>query len=142
MTIDEKQKAKDKCIEVRQWGGDLEDCASLAGISVDTLSNWRKEDTDFSEDLQAAWVNYKLSLIRSVKVDKPDYLLERDFRKRFHLPKEEQTGNTFNLTIMGDDALAKYLYGFIKELNVRSDPGEGQADATGGEGSSLTENSK
>lgn len=141
MTTEEKQKAKGKCIEVRQWGGDLEDCASLAGISVDTLSNWRKEDSYFAEDLQAAWVNYKISLIRSVKADKPDYLLERDFRKRFHLPKEENNNVTNNLIVMTDDRLAKFAYGLLKGSSLPEDSGTNKESSSNGETGPISTNS-
>ncbi|MEK6885085.1 MAG: hypothetical protein AABY22_35970 [Nanoarchaeota archaeon] len=86
MTELAKKDAKERAIETRRWGGDFEDCALQAGISYETLLRWRKEDISFDMMLEAAWSDYKISLIRSVKADKPDYLLERDFRKRFHLP--------------------------------------------------------
>ena len=121
MTSEERQKAKDKAIEVRRWGGDLEDAALLAGISVDTLSNWRKEDSDFSEDIQAAWSSYKLGLIRSVKENKADYLLQNDFPKRFK-KQNEPPSVTNNVLIIGDDQLSKLLYGFTKKLTESPAP--------------------
>ena len=137
MTATEKQKAKERAIETRRWGGDLEDCALQAGVTDDTIRNWRKEDLSFSEGLEAAWSDYKISLIRSVKADKPDYLLERDFRKRFHIPKEDGGNVTNNLIVMGDDALAKYLYGFVKDLS--GNPEKSKDDADRGESTTLPE---
>lgn len=132
MTSEERQRAKDKCIEVRQWGGDYEDCALLAGISVDTLGNWRRDDSNFSEDLQAAWAHYKMGLIKSVKATKPDYLLQNDFAKRFKKANEQPTV-TNNVLILGDDKLSELLYGFTQRLTNAKDQGNSSNNATGGE---------
>lgn len=122
MTADEKIRAKERAIEVRRWGGDIEDCALQAGIDQKTLYNWRQEDSQFSQMLEAAWSDYKLSLIKLTKQSKSDYLLQNDFPKRFKKANEIPNGVTNNILIVGDDQLSKLLYGFTKKLTESPAP--------------------
>ncbi len=90
------------------------DAAALAGISEDTLSLW-KRNSDFSEQIRGKEIEYKQSLLQSIKeAGKKDWrasgwLLERKFKDEFS-PQSKT-----DISIERTDKLAE-LGGMIKEI--------------------------
>ena len=140
MTTEEKVNAKKRAVDCRREGGNLYDCAVMAGIDEKTLYRWKDEDARFVSDLEEALVEFKKSLIRGTKLKRPEFILERRWKEEYSLPKEDPSQVTNNLIIMGDDALAQYLYGFTKRLSVSENIAGSKEDAAGGEESSLSTN--
>lgn len=83
MTNEKKNLAKRRAVLCIERGGNFSDCASHAGIDRATLYRWRKQDATFATRLSQARIEYKLSLITSVRERKPEFLLERQFREEF-----------------------------------------------------------
>lgn len=59
--------------------------AAFAGISEDTLADWRKADPVFSDNLQKAKAEF---IRRHGKKSKPEFLLERLDKENFKETKE------------------------------------------------------
>jgi hypothetical protein len=59
------------------------------GITSDTVSIWRSEDPDFSEEIDNLHAAYALS--HSNQVKSPEWLLERVYREHYS-PRTELTG--------------------------------------------------
>lgn len=67
------------------------DASALAGISEDTLSLWKKKDSDFSEQIRQKEIEFKLSCIKGIKEagnkswQALAWLLEHKFKDEFSL---------------------------------------------------------
>ena len=134
MIADEQEKAKERAIETRAWGGSLKDCAIAAGVTDDTITNWKKDkDSDFSEKIELALLNFKKSLVKGVRAKKPEFILERKWKDEYGIPKEDNTGNVTNVLIVGDEQLSKLLYGFTKRLTNAEDQDSTEDNAVSGE---------
>ncbi len=65
------------------------DASMLAGISEDTLCNWKRNDSDFSDEMARKVVEYKQKLIKTIqKAGEKDWkasawLLERKYKSEF-----------------------------------------------------------
>lgn len=70
--------------------------AMSAGISVDTLKDWRDKDKDFSDELQKAESEFYGS---KVKKARPEFLLERLDKETFGLKTDESPVNVLQLII-------------------------------------------
>ena len=145
MTDIEQVSARQRAIQCREDGGNLYDCAIAAGVTEDTLRNWRKDDLAFSADLEAALMRFKISLIKETKTRKPDVILERRWKEEYGpILKDDKPNITNNILVMGDDSLVKYLYGFVNKLTgpaVPENTPTSATDAASGEGDVISENS-
>ena len=63
--------------------------AHFAGISENTVLNWKKEDKDFCDQINSAKSQW--ARINSKKVRSKEWLLERIFRKTFAPPKQDMS---------------------------------------------------
>jgi (p)ppGpp synthase/HD superfamily hydrolase len=65
------------------------DASMLAGISEDTLCNWKRTNSDFSDEMARKVVEYKQKLLKTIqKASEKDWkacawLLERKYKKEF-----------------------------------------------------------
>lgn len=83
--------------------------AASIGRTDDTILNWEKEDSDFSEQIEQAKAEWALSNIKRVK--SREWLLERLMKDHF-APRQELTGKD------GKDLPTPILGGIT---NVRKD---------------------
>lgn len=93
MDTKRKTKATPKTIKIIldaiSQGLTQRDASVLAGISEDTLSLWKKKDSDFSEQMRQKEIEYKLSLVQSIKEagkkswQANAWLLERKWKDEF-----------------------------------------------------------
>lgn len=102
-------KRKNKASETRiniildaiSHGYSQRDAAKLAGISEDTISNWKK-DSDFSEQMEQKEIEYKYSLLKTIQDAGQKswqacaWILERKYPNEFGKSKEyEKTESLF-----------------------------------------------
>lgn len=90
-----KNKATPRTVEIIldaiSCGLTQRDASTLAGISEDTLSLWKRQDSDFSEQMRQKEIEYKSSLITSIKKagekswQANAWLLERKYKEEFAL---------------------------------------------------------
>ena len=75
------------------------DAAALAGISEDTLSNWKKDNSDFSEEIRKKEIEHKRKLIQIIEKaaerswQAAAWRLERKYKEEFSSQKSIQEEN-------------------------------------------------
>jgi transcriptional regulator with XRE-family HTH domain len=95
-----KNKATDQRLEIIldciSRGYSQRDAARLAGISEDTISNWKK-DSDFSEQMEQKEIEYKYSLLKIIQDAGQKswqacaWILERKYHSEYGKPNENET---------------------------------------------------
>ncbi len=92
----------EKILSAISQGLTQRDAATLAGISEDTLSLW-KRDSDFSEQIRQKEIEYKLSHIENITVASKKswqasaWILERKFKDEYSLKTRLDVHNTHSL---------------------------------------------
>jgi len=120
MIDDEKRMVIDRAIECRQRGGSYNDCAVYAGIDRATLYRWRKEDATFATRLRQVRIEYKLSLIDSVRKRKPEEILKAQFPDVLG----GQGGKDKLVVELSDNNLAQRLWDLFCSNDKRVDVGD------------------
>lgn len=108
-----KNKATPKTVEIIldsiSQGLTQRDAATLAGISEDTLSLWKRQDSDFSEQMRQKEVEYKTRLIDGIRKagekswQANAWLLERKFKEEFALKSRFEVGSNERLQSLTDN---------------------------------------
>lgn len=107
-----KTKATEKTISIIlsaiEEGLTQRESAVLAGISEDTLSLWKKKDSDFSEQIRQKQIECKLGHIRNIKKasDKSwqasAWWLERKYKEEFSLKTKMDLEVNENLNLLSE----------------------------------------
>jgi hypothetical protein len=107
-----KNKATPKTIEVIleaiSQGLTQREASILAGISEDTLSLWKKKDSDFSEQMRQKEIECKLSHIKNIKEASKKswqasaWWLERKYKEEFSLKSKLDLQVNETLDELGD----------------------------------------
>lgn len=107
-----KTKATNKTIEIIldaiSQGLTQRDASVLAGISEDTLSLWKRKDSDFSEQIRQKEIECKLSHIKNIKEASKKtwqasaWWLERKFKDEFSLKSKLDLQVNETLDELGD----------------------------------------
>jgi transcriptional regulator with XRE-family HTH domain len=116
-----KNKATDArlhiILESISRGYSQRDAARLAGISEDTISNWKK-DSDFSEQMEQKELEYKYSLLKTIQDAGQKswqacaWILERKYPSEFGKSKEdEKTESLFQ----GQQVILEKLSGMLPD---------------------------
>ncbi len=80
----------------------------LAGISEDTLSLWKKQDSDFSEQMRQKEIECKLSHIQNIKKASEKswqasaWWLERKYKEEFSIKNKFDVQMTENIDQLGE----------------------------------------
>ena len=121
---------------------------NYVGISTKAFYERYNKDEDFRNKMDRARDYGRLAagnvvidaIAKQKDVATARWWLEKKHPDEFQPLKENERPNiTNNLNIMGDEALAQFLYGFVKDLSGNSK--ESQSDANGGENTALPEGS-
>ena len=112
MDTKRKTKATPKTIEIIldaiSQGLTQREASILAGISEDTLSLWKKKDSDFSEQMRQKEIECKLSHIKNIKEASKKswqasaWWLERKFKDEFSLKSKLDLQVNETLDELGD----------------------------------------
>lgn len=119
MNANEKEIAQQRAIACRRRGGNITDCAVFAGVGRKTIYRWKLRDDTFDTSLSQAWREYKLQLISKVIERKPEYLLEKKFKKEYgdqrrNLHQFNQY-NQYNLNSPGDNSFSEKFEKFLDQ---------------------------
>ena len=114
--------------------------AETLGVHSNTIQKWKKHP----KAQKALAQGLQDSIKKMEDTGRRDWRMWREKAAMLRLEMEknknnEPNGNTYNLNIMGDEALAQFLYGFVKDLS--GNPEKSQGDASGGENPVITEGS-
>ena len=136
--LEGKNKATPKTIQIIleaiRGGASQRDASALAGISEDTLSLWKKQDSDFSEQMRQKEIQFKMDHIKIIEKaaqktwQAAAWLLERKYpneytnRVRIEQPEPPRTGYE-HLTDEQIEAELKEYYrvnGLVKMVDLES----------------------
>lgn len=111
--LEGKTKATQKTIDIilnsMAEGLTQRDSAILAGISEDTLSLWKGQDSDFSEQIRQKQIEYKRKLLKTIeKASEKDWkacswLLERKFSEEYSLKNNVRLDVNSSLEEIGNN---------------------------------------
>lgn len=105
------------------------DASALAGISEDTLSLWKRQDSDFSEQIRQKEIECKLGHIKNIKEASKKswqasaWWLERKYKDEFALKSKIDLATTENLDSIGNSIKAILEEGreeYVKGLDSRA----------------------
>ena len=107
-----KSKATPKTIEAILGaigeGLTQRDASILVGISEDTLSLWKRQDSDFSEQIRQKEIEYKHGHVQIINKEAKRnwkasaWLLERKYRNEYSPHSKIDIGHTESLQELGD----------------------------------------
>ena len=107
-----KTKATPKTIEIIfnaiADGLTQRDASILAGISEDTLSLWKRQDSDFSEQIRQKEIEYKQGHVQIINKEAKKnwkasaWLLERKYKNEYSPHSKIDLGHTESLQELGD----------------------------------------
>ena len=111
--------------------------AESLGVHPNTIVKWKRHP----KAKKAIVDGIKRAVSSMENVGKRDWRMWREklalLTKENQKKEDAQNTVTNNLIVMGDDALAKYLYGFVKDLS--GNPEKSKDDADRGESTTLPE---
>lgn len=136
--LEGKNKATPKTIKIIldaiRGGASQRDASALAGISEDTLSLWKRQDSDFSEQMRQKEIQFKMDQVRVIEKaaqktwQAAAWLLERKYpneytnRVRIEQPERPTTGYEHLTDEQLDAQLQEYYRknGLVKLIDLDS----------------------
>ena len=116
MIPDDRYKKKLKFLEYFKQLPVQKLAAGMIGISENTVTRWKDEDSDFGDQIELAKSKWALKTAKRIK--SAEWLLERILRDQFYPPKIEETKTK------GPNSLIEWMH----NIRFKKDGGSEKAD--------------